>query len=134
MDVDRAGGIPVIAKRLLEGGFIDGGQMTVTGRTLAEEANAAVETPGQDVIVPSTNRSRPPAASSSSRGQPRPGGLRRQGRRPRAAPKPIVGRRVFEREEDAMAAVTGRQSGRATWWLFATRGRAAGRACARCWG
>ncbi len=38
VDVDKAGGIPVIAQRLVEGGYADGSAMTVTGRTLAEEA------------------------------------------------------------------------------------------------
>ena len=37
-DIDKAGGIPVIAKRLLDGGYVDGSAMTVTGRTFAEEA------------------------------------------------------------------------------------------------
>src|SRR5262252_6488662 len=39
-DVDAAGGIPVIAKRLLDGKYVDGSTMTVTGKTLAEEASA----------------------------------------------------------------------------------------------
>ncbi len=34
VDVHYAGGIPVIAKRLVEGGYVDGSAMTVTGRTL----------------------------------------------------------------------------------------------------
>src|SRR5258706_2610369 len=51
-DVDKAGGIPVIAKRLLDGKFVDGSVVTVTGRTYAEEASEAKETPGQDVIRP----------------------------------------------------------------------------------
>lgn len=50
LDVDNAGGIPVIAKRLVEGGYVDGSAMTVTGRTFAEEAAEAKETPGQQVI------------------------------------------------------------------------------------
>jgi len=50
-DVDKAGGIPVIAKRLLECNCADGSTLTVTGRTFAEEANAAKETPGQQVIA-----------------------------------------------------------------------------------
>ena len=37
-DLYRAGGIPLVAKRLLEAGLIHGDTMTVTGRTLAEEA------------------------------------------------------------------------------------------------
>ncbi len=52
VEVDRAGGIEVIAKRMVDGGYADGSALTVTGRTLAEEAAAAKETPGQDVIRP----------------------------------------------------------------------------------
>jgi len=51
-DIDKAGGIPVIAKRLLDGKLADGSAITVTGRTLAEEAAGARETPGQEVIRP----------------------------------------------------------------------------------
>src|SRR5438270_432666 len=47
-DVDKAGGIPVIARRLLEAKYVDGTALTVTGRTFAEEAAEAVETPGQE--------------------------------------------------------------------------------------
>ena len=50
VDVHYAGGIPVVAKRLVDGGYVDGSAMTVTGRTLAEEAAEAKETPGQQVI------------------------------------------------------------------------------------
>jgi dihydroxy-acid dehydratase len=52
VDVDRAGGIPVIAQRLVQGGFLHGDCITITGRTIAEEAAVAKETPGQDVIKP----------------------------------------------------------------------------------
>jgi dihydroxy-acid dehydratase len=52
VDVDKAGGIPVIAQRLVQGGYADGSAMTVTGRTLAEEAAEAKETAGQEVIHP----------------------------------------------------------------------------------
>src|ERR1700730_13427456 len=38
VDVDKAGGIPVIAQRLMNGGYVDGSAMTVTGRTFAQEA------------------------------------------------------------------------------------------------
>ncbi|HYL39384.1 MAG TPA: dihydroxy-acid dehydratase, partial [Bryobacteraceae bacterium] len=50
VDVDKAGGIPVIAQRLLDGGYADGSAMTVTGRTFGEEARGAKETAGQEVI------------------------------------------------------------------------------------
>jgi len=51
-DVDKAGGIPVIAKRLYDGGYIDASAMTITGKTFGEQVQSAQETPGQDVIRP----------------------------------------------------------------------------------
>jgi dihydroxy-acid dehydratase len=55
MDVHRAGGIPLMAQKLLEAGLIDGSQQTPSGQTLAEEARRAIETPGQDVVRPVSN-------------------------------------------------------------------------------
>jgi len=49
-DVHNAGGIQLIVKRLVEGGYCDGSQLTVTGETLAEACSSAKETPGQKVI------------------------------------------------------------------------------------
>ncbi len=49
-DVDKAGGWGVVAQRLSQGGYAHGGALTVTGRTFAEEAADAKETPGQPVI------------------------------------------------------------------------------------
>lgn len=50
-DVDKAGGIPVIAKRLHDGGYVQSNAMTITGKTFGEQVQAVVkETPGQDVI------------------------------------------------------------------------------------
>jgi dihydroxy-acid dehydratase len=51
VELDRAGGNGVVAARLLAAGLLDGSALTVTGRTLAEEAADAVETPGQDVVT-----------------------------------------------------------------------------------
>ena len=51
-DYQDAGGSRLFAQRLLAAGLIDGSQITVTGKTLAEEATHAVETPGQKVIYP----------------------------------------------------------------------------------
>ena len=45
-----AGGTALLAKRLVEAGLLRGEAITVTGRTLAEEAGNAKETPGQEVI------------------------------------------------------------------------------------
>jgi len=50
LDMDQAGGTPLLAKRLLEAGLLHGEEMTVTGKTLGEEASEATETIGQDVI------------------------------------------------------------------------------------
>ena len=49
-DLYAAGGTALIAKRLLEAGLLRGECITVTGRTLAEEAAAAKETPAQQVV------------------------------------------------------------------------------------
>jgi dihydroxy-acid dehydratase len=49
-DLYAAGGTPLIAKRMLEAGLLQGSCITVTGRTLAEEAASAKETPGQQVV------------------------------------------------------------------------------------
>jgi dihydroxy-acid dehydratase len=51
-DLDRAGGIQLVAQRLIEGGYLDPSCQTPSGRTLGEEAALAVETPGQDVVRP----------------------------------------------------------------------------------
>ena len=55
VDVHHAGGIPLIARNLLQAGLIDGSQMTPTGKTIAEEVAHVTETPGQDVVRPVSN-------------------------------------------------------------------------------
>jgi dihydroxy-acid dehydratase len=50
MDYQHAGGSRLLAKRLLDAGLLHADTITVTGKTLGEEAKAAVETPGQVVI------------------------------------------------------------------------------------
>jgi len=52
VDLDRAGGTRLFGKRLLDARLIDGSQLTVTGRSLAEEVQHAEEDEGQDVIAP----------------------------------------------------------------------------------
>ena len=51
-DYQAAGGSRLLAKRLLEAGLLHGESLNVTGKTLGEEAAAAKETVGQDVIRP----------------------------------------------------------------------------------
>ncbi len=47
-----AGGVALVMRQLLRRGLLHGGASTVDGRTIAEIAAAAVETPGQQVVVP----------------------------------------------------------------------------------
>ena len=49
-DLDKAGGTKLAAKRLVDAGLVHNDAPTVTGRTFAEEAADAVETPGQEVV------------------------------------------------------------------------------------
>ena len=49
-DLYAAGGTALVAKRLLEAGLLRGDSITVTGRTLAEEAAVAKEAPAQQVV------------------------------------------------------------------------------------
>jgi dihydroxy-acid dehydratase len=49
-DLYAAGGTALVAKRLLDAKFLRGDAITVTGRTIAEEAAAAKETPHQEVV------------------------------------------------------------------------------------
>ncbi len=105
VDVDKAGGMAVIAKRLMDGGYADGSALTVTGRTFAEEAAEARETPGQEVIRPLTNPIKPSGGVVILRGNlaPEGGVIKVTGvdRKTQRGPA-----RVFESEEQAMQAVT----------------------------
>jgi len=49
-DLYAAGGTALVAKRLIDAGLLRSDSITVTGRTLAEEAAAAKETPAQEVV------------------------------------------------------------------------------------
>jgi dihydroxy-acid dehydratase len=104
-DVDKAGGMRVIAQRLVEGKFVDGSVKTVTGRTFAEEAAEAVETPGQEVILPLNKVLKPRGGLAILRGSLAPEGcvIKLAGHEKKLHHGPA---RVFDREEDAMTAVT----------------------------
>jgi len=104
-DVDTAGGITVIANRLIEGKYVDGSAKTVTGRTFAEEAADAKETPGQEVIHPLDKPLKSRGGIAILRGSLAPEGcvIKLAGHDKKEHVGPA---RVFEREEDAMQAVT----------------------------
>lgn len=105
VDVDKAGGMPVIAKRLADGGYVHGDTITVTGRTFAAEAAEAKETPGQEVIRPLTNPIKAHGGLAILKGNLSPEGcvIKTTGIENKVRRGPA---RVFDREEDAMAAVT----------------------------
>ncbi|HMQ30692.1 MAG TPA: dihydroxy-acid dehydratase [Chloroflexaceae bacterium] len=108
VDVDRAGGIQLIARRLIEAGHLDGAAMTVTGRTLAEEAASAVETPGQEVIRPVGQPLKPTGGLVILKGSLAPeGAVVKVAGHERPFHKGPA--RVFDSEEDAMSAVLTRQ-------------------------
>ena len=104
VDVDRAGGSKLLGKRLLDAGLIDGDQLTVTGRTLAEEVEGAEETPGQDVIVTVEEPLRSSGGLVILKGNIAPEGcvvkVAGYTRLEHTGPA-----RVFDSEEEAMAAV-----------------------------
>jgi dihydroxy-acid dehydratase len=107
-DVDKAGGIPVIAKRLLDGKHADGATLTVTGKTFAQEAKAARESSGQQVIAPLDRPLKKTGGLVILRGNLAPDGcvVKISGHERLSHRGPA---RIFESEEDAMSAVTSKR-------------------------
>ncbi|HYA17523.1 MAG TPA: dihydroxy-acid dehydratase, partial [Bryobacteraceae bacterium] len=107
-DVDKAGGIGVIAKRLVEGNYVDPSTLTCTGHTFGEEAAKAVETPGQKVIHQLDHPVKPTGGIAILHGSLAPDGcvIKLSGHNKR---KHVGPARVFEKEEDAIVAVNGGQ-------------------------
>ena len=73
-DLYRAGGITLVAKRLLDAGLLHRNALTVTGRTLGDEASDAQETPGQEVVKPLDNPLKPTGGLVILRGNLAPDG------------------------------------------------------------
>ena len=103
-DLYRAGGMRLFAQRLLQAGLLHGGALTVTGRTLGEEAAQARETAGQQVVRPLASPLKASGGIAILRGNLAPDGCvvklagheRLQHRGPA---------RVFDSEEEAFAAL-----------------------------
>ncbi len=74
VDIHEAGGIGLVARELVRGGVIDGSTRNVDGRTLAEIAAAAVETPGQEVVVSIEHPIKPTGGLAILRGSLAPEG------------------------------------------------------------
>jgi dihydroxy-acid dehydratase len=104
VELHRAGGIALLTKRLIEGGYIDGDALTVTGRSLGEECQSVTETPGQVVVAPLSQPLRPEGGLVVLRGNIGPEGavVKVTQHTPTTHRGPA---RVFNREEDALAAV-----------------------------
>jgi dihydroxy-acid dehydratase len=58
-DLYHAGGIPLVARRLLEGGHLHADAITVTGRTIGDHSREATETAQQTVVRPLSNPLKP---------------------------------------------------------------------------
>ncbi|MCE2490061.1 MAG: dihydroxy-acid dehydratase [Anaerolineae bacterium] len=108
LDMYRAGGLRLLAQRLIDGGLIDGGTPTVTGRTLGAEAAEAQEAPGQEVIVSLDKPLKASGGLTVLRGNLAPDGaaVKLKGIEPMRHRGPA---RVFDSEEDAFVAIDNQQ-------------------------
>jgi dihydroxy-acid dehydratase len=107
-DLFKAGGTTLVAKRLLDAGILHGDQPTVTGRTIGEEAKDAKETLGQHVLRPLSNPIKPTGGLVILKGNLAPEGcvVKVAGHSIMTFTGPA---KVFDREEDAFAAVNAKQ-------------------------
>ena len=106
-DMWEAGGVPMLLRTLLDGGFIHGDCMTVTGKTIAENLRDVKFNPNQKVMRPVSNPLAPTGGVVGLKGNLAPdGGIVKV-----AGLKHLQHRgpaRVFDCEEDAFAAVQAR--------------------------
>jgi len=102
----RAGGVALVARRLLEGGYLKGDTLTVTGQTLSGEVSDAEEAVGQEVVRSIEDPIKDRGGLIVLRGNLAPDGcvLKVAGHERMFHQGPA---RVFESEEDAMTAVQG---------------------------
>ncbi|WP_448586594.1 dihydroxy-acid dehydratase [Thermaurantiacus sp.] len=106
-DLHLAGGVSMVLKALLEGGFLDGDCLTVTGRTLAENLADIRWNPAQEVIRPVSNPLSPTGGVVGLSGSLAPDGaiVKIAGMTSLVFEGPA---RVFDCEEEAFAAVEAR--------------------------
>jgi len=103
-DLYTAGGTTLVAKRLLDAGLLHADQLTVTGRTIGEEARQGKETPGQQVLRRLSDPIKATGGLVILKGNLVPEGcvLKVAGHERLAHRGPA---KVFDREEDAFVAV-----------------------------
>jgi dihydroxy-acid dehydratase len=106
-DMWEAGGVPMLMRTLLDGGYIDGSCMTVTGKTIAENLKDVVFNPNQKVMRDVSNPLAPTGGVVGLKGNLAPEGaiVKVAGLKHLKHRGPA---RVFECEEDAFAAVQAR--------------------------
>jgi dihydroxy-acid dehydratase len=107
IDLGNAGGVQLVARRLIDAGLLDGVQRSVSGKTLAEECAGAQETPGQEVVVTVEHPLKATGGLVILRGNLAPDGcvVKVAGHERTTHRGPA---RVFNSEEAAMAAVKSR--------------------------
>ena len=107
-DLYAAGGVPVILKRLAKAGILHGEAITVTGKSIGEEAAAATEAPDQEVVRAVESPLKPEGGLAVLRGNLAPEGsvVKVAGTERRRQTGPA---RVFESEEDCFRAVKNQQ-------------------------
>jgi dihydroxy-acid dehydratase len=103
-DLYRAGGVPLVIRRLHEAGLLNADSATVTGQTIGEVAEAATEADGQKVVRPVSDPLKPHGGFAILRGNLAPEGcvVKLSGHKRMEHRGPA---RVFECEEDAFEAV-----------------------------
>ena len=107
LDLFKAGGVPILINRLIDGGYMAGDTPTVSGQTLAEACADAVETPGQDVVRNLDEAIKDSGGLVILRGNLAPDGAVVK---LKDTPPPLTGpARVYDTEEDAFEAVSNRQ-------------------------
>ncbi|HEX2233499.1 MAG TPA: dihydroxy-acid dehydratase [Thermoleophilaceae bacterium] len=103
-DLYRAGGVPLVAKRLSEAGLLHRDAATVSGLTLGEVADSAEEAEGQEVVRPLSQPLKPHGGFAILRGNLAPEGcVVKLSGHDRTEHRGSA--RVFESEQDAFAAV-----------------------------
>jgi dihydroxy-acid dehydratase len=107
-DLYAAGGIRLFAQRMIEGGYLHADTLTVSGKTLGEEAALAQETPGQDVVRPLDRPINTHGGLYVLKGNLAPRGavVKLKGDEAQYHRGPA---RIFDREEDAFAAIQAKQ-------------------------
>ena len=107
-DMQRAGGTRLLARRLVEAGLLNADEPTISGRTIGDEASEGRETPGQKVIRPLSDPVQETGGLAILKGNLAPEGcvVKTAGH---TRPRHSGPARVFDREEDAFAAVQARR-------------------------